>query len=244
MTQRSDPAPTAPSGDEDPAEFWENLYRRQRDNHDLWAARVNPRLVEAAEPLRPGTALDLACGAGGDTLWLARRGWQVTATDISTTAVEKVQRLAKEADLGSLVTTERHDLAETFPRGAFDLVSAQYFHTPFELPRAAVLRTAAKALRPGGRLLVVDHGSTAPWSWNQDPDKHFPTPHEVYAELGLDPSVWSVERADTPHRTATGPGGQTAVVTDNVLLIHRAEGRRAAATELPGNARSRTSGSR
>nr|WP_232792070.1 hypothetical protein [Amycolatopsis sp. M39] len=117
MTQRSGPAPTAPSSSEDPAEFWENLYRRQRDNHDFRGVRVNPRPVEAAEPLQPGIALDLAGGAGGDTLWLARRGWRVTATDISATAVEKVLRLAKEEALGGLVTTERHDLAETFPGG-------------------------------------------------------------------------------------------------------------------------------
>ncbi|MBB4682630.1 SAM-dependent methyltransferase [Amycolatopsis jiangsuensis] len=224
MTPRPAANPAAPTGDEDPAEFWENLYRQQRDNHDLWGARGNPQLIDAAAQLRPGAALDLACGAGGDTLWLARHGWQVTAIDISATAVEKVLCLAQEAGFGELVTTERHDLAETFPRGAFDLVSAQYFHTPFELPRAAVLRKAAEALRPGGRLLVVDHGSIAPWSWDQNPDKHIPAPHEVGAELGLDPATWTVERADTPRRTATGPGGQTAVVTDNVLLIRRTGG--------------------
>ncbi|GAA2120560.1 hypothetical protein GCM10009802_23320 [Streptomyces synnematoformans] len=70
--------------------------------------------------------------------------------------------------------TERHDLARSFPSGTFDLVSAQYFQTPFALPRAAILRTAAPALHPGGRLLVVDHGSIAPWSWNQDPGTRFP----------------------------------------------------------------------
>jgi SAM-dependent methyltransferase len=198
--------------------FWEKHHRGRRAG----AARANPILVEVAAPLRPGAALDLGCGGGGDTFWLAERGWRVTAVDISGTAVDRVRARAGELDVAGTVTAEAHDLAHSFPDGTFDLVSAQYLHTPFPLPRAQVLRTAAHALRPGGLLLVVDHGSTAPWSWNQDPDAHFPTPTEVAAELALDPRRWPVLRADMPRRRATGPGGQTATVTDNVLLIQRA----------------------
>ncbi|MER7131380.1 class I SAM-dependent methyltransferase [Streptosporangium saharense] len=206
--------------DADAALFWERHYRTRR----AWDTRVNPLLAETAAPLRPGTALDLGCGAGGDTVWLAQRGWRVTAVDISTTAVERVRRRARELGLEDRVTAERHDLAESFPVGGFDLVSAQYFHTPFPLARARVLRAAVHALRPGGLLLVVDHGSTAPWSWNQDPDVHRPSPREVAADLDLDPGRWAVLRADTPGRLATGPEGETATVVDNVLLVQRTEG--------------------
>lgn len=192
----------------DAAVFWDKQYRTPRP------PRVNPLLAEIVGDLPPGTALDLGCGAGGDALWLADRGWQVTAVDISATAV---RRLA-----GTLVTALRMDLADEFPDGTFDLVSAQYFHTPFELSRSTVLRTAAHALRPGGRLVVVDHGSTAPWSWNQDPGAHYPTPAEVFAGLALEPDTWQVERADMPRRQATGPGGQTASVVDNVLVVRHA----------------------
>lgn len=205
----------------DPAEnkaesFWEKHYRARR----TWGERANPLLVETAEHLSPGAALDLGCGAGGDTIWLAQRGWQVTAVDISATAVERVRERARELGLGERVTTERHDLARSFPGGEFDLVSAQYFRTPFTLPRSQVLRTAARALRPGGLLLIVDHGSTAPWSWNQDPG-HYPTPTEIAAELALDPAQWPVLRADMPRRRATGPAGQAATATDNVLVLRR-----------------------
>ncbi|MEU9780256.1 class I SAM-dependent methyltransferase [Streptomyces phaeochromogenes] len=203
------------AADNDAERFWEQHYRTPR----AWDARVNPLLAETATPLRPGAALDLGCGAGGDAIWLARRGWHVTAVDISTTAVERVRERARDLGVADRVVTAQHDLGRSFPAGRFDLVSAQYFHTPLPLHRNRVLGSAARALRPGGLLLVVDHGSTAPWSWNQDPDIHFPTPTETAAELDLDPAHWSVPRADMPRRRAIGPAGETATVIDNVLLV-------------------------
>ncbi|MFG3257114.1 class I SAM-dependent methyltransferase [Streptomyces sp. NPDC048172] len=218
-TDETAPPTGGTPADESAELFWERHYRARR----TWGVRVNPLLAETVAPLRPGAALDLGCGTGGDTVWLAERGWDVTAVDISATAVERVRDRARELGLGERVATERHDLGESFPKGRFDLVSAQYFHTPFPLLRSRVLRTAAYALRPGGLLLIVDHGSTAPWSWNQDPDVHHPTPAETAATLDLDPAHFSVQRADMPLRRATGPSGETATVVDNVLLVQRGE---------------------
>lgn len=202
----------------DAARFWDEHYRVP---WPTLTGRANPLLAEIAGDLTPGAALDLGCGAGGDALWLAGRGWRVTAVDISANAVRRLTENAIALDPHARLAAQCLDLAEDFPDGSFDLVSAQYFHTPFALSRAGVLRTAAHALRVGGRLVVVDHGSTAPWSWNQDPDVHFPTPDEVAAELALDPARWRVERADMPRRRASGPDGQTATVVDNVLVIRR-----------------------
>ncbi|MGW6528623.1 class I SAM-dependent methyltransferase [Streptomyces venezuelae] len=201
-------------------QFWERHYRTHRD----WGTRVNPLLAETAAPLLPGTALDLGCGAGGDAVWLARQGWHVTAVDISGTAVERLRERARDLGVAERITAQQHDLAAGVPAGRFDLVSAQYFHTPFPLLRTHVLRAAARSLRPGGLLLIVDHGSTAPWSWNQDPDVHHPTPEEVAADLALDPTCWPVLRAEAARRTATGPAGETATVVDNVLLVQSTAG--------------------
>jgi SAM-dependent methyltransferase len=200
-------------------QFWDEHYRSRRG----WGGRANPLLVEIAEPLAPGAALDLGCGPGGDTVWLARRGWRVTAVDIAGTAVDQVRAHTAALGLGDRVVAERHDLSRSFPAGTFDLISAQYLHTPLPLDRRTALRTAAHLLRPGGLLLIVDHGSTAPWSWNRDPDTHYPTPTEIAAGLDLDPGRWRILRADMPRRTATGPGGRTATVIDNVLLVQRHE---------------------
>ncbi|MFC9440615.1 SAM-dependent methyltransferase [Nocardia sp. NPDC057030] len=205
----------------DAVAFWDGVYAGRQAATD---PRPNVILAELVSGLPTGVALDLGCGDGGDALWLAGRGWKVTAVDISAVAVERLTGLAAARGLGDRVVAERHDLRESFPQGKFDLVSAHYLHTSFDLDRATVLRAAAHALRPGGRLLVVDHGSTAPWSWNQDPDVRYPSPQEIAAGLQLDPSEWLVERADAPRRIATGPDGRTAEVTDHVLLIRRVSG--------------------
>ncbi|MFI8893783.1 class I SAM-dependent methyltransferase [Streptomyces paradoxus] len=202
----------------DALEFWDGVYAARPAAE---APRPNARLTETVSDLPPGRALDLGCGEGGDALWLAGRGWQVTAVDISAVAADRLTTLARSHGLGDRVTAQRHDLQASFPQGEFDLVCAHYLHTPFGLDRSTVLRLAAHALRPGGRLLVVDHGSTAPWSWNQDPGIRYPSAREVAAGIDLDPGTWTVERADAPRRVATGPEGRTAEVTDHVLLIRR-----------------------
>ncbi|MEV6832006.1 class I SAM-dependent methyltransferase [Amycolatopsis sp. NPDC051102] len=193
--------------------FWDGHHTAHRPDGE---PRPNVRLVEVVSALDPGRALDLGSGAGGDALWLARRGWRVTAADISAVALAGLARRARDLGLGDRITGERHDLAATFPAGPFDLVSAHYLHTSFPLPRDQVLRQAADALAPGGRLLVVEHGSVAPWSWNQDPASCPPL-----RPPSLDPARWTVERADALPRRATGPGGQTADVVDHLLLVRR-----------------------
>lgn len=198
--------------------FWDDVHAARPPATE---PRPNALLTETVADLPPGDVLDLGAGQGGDALWLARRGWYVTALDVSAVAVERLTGLAHSHGLADRITAERHDLRDSFPHGTFDLVCAHYLHTPLDLDRAAVLRTAAHALRLTGRLLVVDHGSTAPWSWDQDPDLRYPTPWQVAAELDLDPAAWTLERAATPRRTATGPDGRVAEVVDHVLIVRR-----------------------
>ncbi|MFD4468820.1 class I SAM-dependent methyltransferase [Rhodococcus sp. NPDC058505] len=203
----------------DAVTFWDGVYGHRPKALD---PQPNQVLSETVEGLSPGLALDLGCGDGGDALWLARQKWRVTAVDISAVAVARLADAAVAHGLGDRVLAGRYDLHESFPQGRFDLVCAHYLHTPFDLDRSSILRTAAHALRPSGRLLVVDHGSTAPWSWGQDPDHRFPSPQEVAAGIDLEPAGWTIERAEARRRIATAPDGRTAEVTDHVLLIRRA----------------------
>ncbi len=199
--------------------FWEHHYAHL-DTH--WGTAPNPVLADLVTDLArtPGTALDLGCGHGGDALWLAGRGWDVTAVDVAPTALDRVTAGARAGGVTDRVHPVRHDLARTFPTGAFDLVCATYFHTPVEIPRTEVLRRAAAAVAPHGLLIVVEHGSVAPWSWQNGQEVRFPSPEEVRAGLDLG-AGWHTERCHAPRRTATGPGGRTATVTDTVVALRR-----------------------
>lgn len=216
MTDTS-PSPTGPAtpAGADPSElqrFWEDFYRAG----PVWSGRPNPLLVGEVEGLTPGTALDLGCGEGADAVWLATRGWRVTAADASATAIARLDGHAAAA--GVSVDGQVHDLAATFPAGMFDLVCASYLHTPDEVPgqREAVLRRAAAAVAPGGRLVVVGHERH-----ERHPDAHLPAADEVLAGLDLDPAAWSVQRADAVDREVTDPDGHPVVRRDNVLHLRR-----------------------
>jgi SAM-dependent methyltransferase len=204
--------------DEETARYWEELYR-QRDRY--WSGRANPVLVDVVGSLPAGTVLDLGCGEGGDAIWLAGRGWRVTAVDVAQTALDRASAAAATAGVASRIEFRRHDLTRTFPPGEFDLVSAQFLQSPLEFPRAEVLRSAARAVAPGGRLLVVEHGEVPPWGRHEHHHARFPTPQETLAELDLDPDRWVTERLDAPRRQATGPDGQVGTLVDHVVLVRR-----------------------
>jgi len=149
---------------------------------------------------------------------LAELGWRVTAVDVSATALNRAATHAAAAGVETRIDFQQHDLAQTFPAGAFDLVSAQYLQLPVEFPRDRVLHAAAQAVAPGGLLLVVAHASVPPWSW-ADPDTRFPTPEEALAALDLSPGQWGAERLGAPARQAIGPDGQSATDTDTVIAV-------------------------
>lgn len=203
----------------DSATFWEAFYTRA-DPH--WGTKPNAVLESLVTTFAntPGNALDLGCGHGGDAIWLAKSGWDVTAADVSQTALDRLAESAWAASMAGRVHPVRHDLAESFPEGEFDLVTATYFQTPIEIPRTHVLRRAARAVAPNGLLIVVEHASVPPWSWQAGQDIRFPAPEEVVASLDLGEG-WRVERCDAPEREATGPEGQTATVVENVIVVRR-----------------------
>jgi SAM-dependent methyltransferase len=202
----------------DAKEHWEEHYAgRER----IWSGRVNARLAEIAAQLPPGRALDLGCGEGGDALWLAERGWHVVAVDISDTALQRAAADAETRGLTDRIVFAQHDLAESFPEGTFDLVSAQFLHSKLPLDRTAILNRAAQAISAGGMLLIVDHAGPPPWASKLHHDHYFPSAEEVVDALNLPQAEWEKLRVEAAERETTGPDGETGLLTDNVIVMRR-----------------------
>jgi SAM-dependent methyltransferase len=132
---------------------WDARYS-ERDRA-MWSGRPNGRLVAEVADLTPGRALDVGCGEGADAIWLARRGWTVTAIDISDVAVCRAREAAERA--GAEVEWVFGDaLLTPFPARSFDLVSMHYPALPKAAGEAAV-RSLLDTVRPRGLLLAVYH---------------------------------------------------------------------------------------
>src|SRR5439155_10121069 len=132
---------------------WDARYS-ERDGA-MWSGRPNGRLVAEVADLTPGRALDVGCGEGADAIWLARRGWTVTAIDVSDVAVQR----AREAATSAGVDVEwicGDALRTSLTAESFDLVSLQYPALPKAAGEAA-LRTLLDTVRSGGLLLAVYH---------------------------------------------------------------------------------------
>lgn len=202
-------------------EFWDGRYG---ESDRIWSGNPNTVLVREATGLEPGTALDLGCGEGADAIWLAQRGWRVTAADISGVALDHAARHAAKAGVADRIDWQRHDLGTSFPAGSFDLVSAHFLHSPGEMPREKILRSAASAVAPGGVLLVVGHAGFPAWEPDPHPEVHFPTPEEVLEALELPDGQWEVLLSEEHQRIQTGPDGQPTTRTDNALKVARLTG--------------------
>ena len=74
--------------------FWDSLYEARPE---IWSGNPNHGLVVEVDTLVPGLALDVGAGEGADAIWLAGRGWRVTAVDISAVALARAASRARRA---------------------------------------------------------------------------------------------------------------------------------------------------
>ena len=201
------------------AEFWDERYRSAQR---IWSGNPNPQLVAEVAGRPPGRALDVGCGEGADAIWLARQGWTVVGADISSVALERAARNARDTDpaAAARITWQHADLLAQPPEPAsFDLVSAQFMQLPPE-PRVRLFTSLATAVRDGGMLLVVGHHPSDLASGVHRP----PSPDLFYSPedlAGLLDSSWTIEVCQARPRRASTPDGAEATIHDTVLAAIR-----------------------
>jgi SAM-dependent methyltransferase len=199
--------------------FWDERYGSA---HRVWSGNPNPQLLAEATDLTPGTALDVGAGEGADTIWLAKRGWQVTAADLSSIALARGREHADEAgaEIAQMITWLHADLGKWEPPAAgFDLVTLQFFHLPSTI-RVPIYERLASAVADEGVLLIVGHHpsdleTTARRMPTADP---LFTPEQMVDELG---DGWKILVAESRPREAVDPEGEAITIHDSVIVAQR-----------------------
>jgi tellurite methyltransferase len=128
---------------------WDERYRASAQE---MLAPPTPLLARIAAGLKPGRALDLACGAGRNAVWLAQNGWSVTAVDGSTAAIEIVRGRAVNAPLA--IDARVADLEKSeyiIEADSWDLIAMCYY-----LQRD-LFEPAKRGVAPGGVVLAIVH---------------------------------------------------------------------------------------
>ena len=199
---------------------WDHRYGGEQ----LWSGNPNGTLVHEVAELPPARALDVGAGEGGDAIWLAERGWVVTASDVSERGLDRVRAAAQQR--GTAITFLHADAnaRNPFPPSAFDLVSAQYASIP-RTPDGRAVGNLLTAVAPGGTLLMVGHDVEAMQLMAReaehgpmfDPDAYIGVTDVVEAIAGS--PDWTIQ----VHDKRTRPHGAVSThhVEDVVLRVRR-----------------------
>ena len=226
-------APGAPGESPFTQEFWDDRYSSA---DRLWSGKPNAQLAAQLADLPPGRALDAGCGEGADAIWLAGRGWSVTALDVSVVALKRGADAAAAVlspHAAERITWQQADLLSWDPPAAeFDLVTSHYMHAP---DFTGLHRRLACAVRPGGTFLAVAHhaedlpATIVERSTGAERHEHaiaghsdasrFPTTEQMKA--ALDAGEWQIVVADAPGREVQDLDGNTVTVRDMVLRAVR-----------------------
>jgi len=203
---------------------WDHRY----GGDQMWSGNPNGTLVNEIAGRTAGRALDVGAGEGGDAIWLAEQGWKVTASDVSSRALERVAAEAERRGLPIECFHVDANALGAFENGAFDLVSAQYAAIP-RTPDDRGVRNLLDAVAPGGTLLVVSHDfeplrapiDTLEHSRPFDPDAYLRL--DDFAHVLADAEEWEIEVREKRPRPA-GAASAAYHVDDLVLRARRRVG--------------------
>jgi SAM-dependent methyltransferase len=150
--------------------------------------------------------VDLACGEGRNSIWLAEQGWEVTGVDFSPVGLSKAKRFAEM--WGMKVTWIEAAMEDwTPPQDGFDLVAMLYLQLP-QPARSTAISTAASAVAPGGTLVVAAHdleNLTRGYGGPQNPDVLYRVSDVTEAAIDSGLTIGRAEQAVRVVETDIGP---------------------------------------
>jgi 2-polyprenyl-3-methyl-5-hydroxy-6-metoxy-1,4-benzoquinol methylase len=194
--------------------FWDERWSQAlREQGNRVAQRPpNPHLTAEVTDLRLGRALDAGCGHGADALWLAARGWRVTAVDFAATALALARSAAETLgpEIASRVEWVEADLATWAPpRGAYDLVVSLYLHVAGSVEE--FVQRMADGVAPGGTLFLVGHRPVDPATGAATAAAGQVQVSVEAVRAALDPARWELLVAAERPRPAAGTGVDAAI---------------------------------
>ncbi len=185
-----------------------NWDHRYAETELVWSASPNAFLPPLVDGLSVGTALDVACGEGRNSLWLAKQGWTVTGIDFSPVAIEKAWLLGQDVP----ITYEVADVESYEPKQSFDLVIVFYVHL-MEADARSMLDMAAAAVAPGGTLFGVGHALRNLTDGVGGP----PYPEILWTEDLISPSLDGLEVIELGERERSIDGSEVEAID---LVVH------------------------
>jgi SAM-dependent methyltransferase len=157
---------------------FQRLYKSAEKPEDLpWHEAEPPALLVRALDHRdtPGSALDIGCGSGTYSIYMAQRGYRVTAIDFMPQAIAMLQARLADSDLA--IDAVQTDVGRWAARHPYDVIlDIGCLHTPGTIDLGTYKSRLLRWLAPGGDFILVHFGRRGWWDW-------WPVgPNRVYAE--------------------------------------------------------------
>lgn len=198
-------------------DYWDRHWHQA--HADTSPPGENPYVRGEISSLAPSTALDAGCGTGAEAIWLASRGWEVTAVDIAAEALARAAERAASSEAAGRVRWVEADLTSWSPGRRFELVMTHYAHPA--MPQLAFYDRIADWVAPGGTLLIVGHlhASGADEHGHEPPAEASVTLTDITA--GLHRTGWEIVTAESHDRMVTTPDGRAVPLHDVVVRAIR-----------------------
>lgn len=175
---------------------WDQIYREYPLNSLGWElSRPRPILVEFVEKglIKKGKALDLCCGAGTNTVYLAKRGFEVTAIDIAPRAIEYAKKKAGQANV-KINFMVQNFVNLPFGDEEFDFVfDIGCFHHVKVEDRTKFIEGVHRVLKKGGSYLLTCFSYKNGRAWNHFTKKQIISLFSGYFEINEIRHISSIE---------------------------------------------------